>query len=139
MQNVFNRQRSKYKKPYEAWRENGPGAYQHFQRDDWYWKTDTSYKDRRTNPGSTPGGHGKFLLSHHYSVLGLDRYADGLYACLFCCDVPVISKLVEENVACIFKLIFVAYAVALRYIMYVSASLQCSVHCAYAALYSISC
>lgn len=73
MQNVFNRQRSKYKKPYEAWGENGPGAYQHFQRNDWYWKTDTSYKDRRTNPGSTPRGHESFSLSPHYSVLGLDR------------------------------------------------------------------
>lgn len=73
MQNVFNRERSKYKKTYEAWRETGPSAYQHFQRDDWYWKTDTSYKDRHTNRGSTSRVRGNFLLSHHYSVLGLDR------------------------------------------------------------------
>lgn len=73
MQSVFNRERSKYKKTYEAWRESGPGAYQHFQRDDWYWKTDTSYKDRRTNFRSAPRASGNYILSHHYSVLGLDR------------------------------------------------------------------
>ncbi|ONK74547.1 uncharacterized protein A4U43_C03F7530 [Asparagus officinalis] len=73
MQNVFNRGRSKQKKTYETWKEHGPGTYQHFQRDDWYWKTDTSYKDRRTTYGSTTSGSGNYILSHHYSVLGLDR------------------------------------------------------------------
>ncbi|XP_010248318.1 PREDICTED: uncharacterized protein LOC104591226 isoform X3 [Nelumbo nucifera] len=74
MQSVFNRERNKYKKSYESWRENGPGAYhQHFQRDDWYWKTDTSYRDRRSNSRATPRESGSYSLSHHYSVLGLDR------------------------------------------------------------------
>lgn len=76
MQNVFNRERSKRKKSYETWRENGAGAYhQHFQRDDWYWKADTSFRDRRTNYRETPRESGNYSLSHHYSVLGLDRYS----------------------------------------------------------------
>ena len=46
MQSVFNRERNKYKRSYESWRENGHGAYhQHFQREDWYWKTDTSLEN----------------------------------------------------------------------------------------------
>lgn len=76
MQSVFNRERNKYKRSYESWRENDHGSYQyhqHFQRDDWYWKTDTSYKDRRTNSRATPRDSGNYSLSHHYSVLGLDR------------------------------------------------------------------
>ncbi|RWR73968.1 dnaJ subfamily C member 7 isoform X1 [Cinnamomum micranthum f. kanehirae] len=76
MQSVFNRERNKYKRSYESWRENGPGSYeyhQHFQRDDWYWKTDTSYKDQRTNSRATPRDSGNYSLSHHYSILGLDR------------------------------------------------------------------
>ncbi|XP_008796973.1 uncharacterized protein LOC103712273 [Phoenix dactylifera] len=73
VQSVFNKERSKYKKSYETWSDPGPGAYQHFQRDDWYWKTDTSYKDRRTNFRFTPRESGSYLMSHHYSVLGLDR------------------------------------------------------------------
>ncbi|XP_077233934.1 chaperone DnaJ-domain superfamily protein [Tasmannia lanceolata] len=76
MQSVFNRERNKYRKGYESWRgENDPGAYQyqHFQREDWYWKTDTSYKDQRANSRATPRESGSYSMSHHYSVLGLDR------------------------------------------------------------------
>ncbi|KAK1323338.1 hypothetical protein QJS10_CPA02g00058 [Acorus calamus] len=75
MQNVFNREKSKYQKSYESWRENGPGTYhQQFQRDDWYWKTESSSKDRRANNSrSMPRERGKYAMSHHYSVLGLDR------------------------------------------------------------------
>ncbi|KAK1299660.1 hypothetical protein QJS10_CPB13g00061 [Acorus calamus] len=75
MQNVFNRERSKYQRGYESWRENGPGAYhQQFQRDDWYWKTESSSKDRRANNSrSMPRERGNYAMSHHYSVLGLDR------------------------------------------------------------------
>ncbi|GLT72895.1 hypothetical protein SLA2020_447910 [Shorea laevis] len=48
MQSVFNRERNKYKRSYESWKENGQGAFhQQFQRDDWYWKTDTSHRDRK--------------------------------------------------------------------------------------------
>ncbi|KAL4587438.1 hypothetical protein LXL04_000309 [Taraxacum kok-saghyz] len=45
MQSVFNREKNKYRRGYERWREEEEdGAYhQRFQRDDWYWKTDTSY------------------------------------------------------------------------------------------------
>lgn len=75
VQSVFNRERSKQKQTYESWRQNdpGPNQSQHFQRDDWYWKTDTSYKDQRTNFRSTPRDSGNYKLSHHYSVLGLSR------------------------------------------------------------------
>ncbi|KAI7998545.1 DNA (cytosine-5)-methyltransferase DRM2, partial [Camellia lanceoleosa] len=74
MQSVFNRERNKNKRSYESWRESGPGVYhQHFQREDWYWKTDTSYRDQRTNFRGTPRDRASYALSHHYSVLGLDR------------------------------------------------------------------
>ncbi|XVF36473.1 hypothetical protein REPUB_Repub19eG0061500 [Reevesia pubescens] len=74
MQSVFNRERNKYKRSYESWRENGPGAYhQHFQRDDWYWKADASYRDQRTNYRPPQRDSASYPLSHHYSVLGLDR------------------------------------------------------------------
>eukprot|EP00262_Sarcandra_glabra_P019734 TRINITY_DN7584_c0_g1_i3.p1 TRINITY_DN7584_c0_g1~~TRINITY_DN7584_c0_g1_i3.p1 ORF type:complete len:235 (-),score=35.63 TRINITY_DN7584_c0_g1_i3:339-1043(-) len=73
MQSIFNAERNKYKRSYENWRDNGSGAYQHFQRDDWYWKTDTSYRYGRANSQSTPRDNGSYSLSHHYSVLGLDR------------------------------------------------------------------
>ncbi|KAJ8762527.1 hypothetical protein K2173_007966 [Erythroxylum novogranatense] len=75
MQSVFNRERNKYKRGYESWRENDQGAFHHhFQRDDWYWKTDTSFRDQRTNNfRRTPRDSTSYPLSHHYSVLGLDR------------------------------------------------------------------
>ncbi|CAL8996168.1 unnamed protein product [Prunus brigantina] len=80
MQSVFNRERNKYKSSYESWRENGQGAYhQHFQREDWYWKTDTSFKDRRNNYRETPRENASYLLSHHYSILGLDRFRKAPY------------------------------------------------------------
>ncbi|XP_073224959.1 uncharacterized protein [Cicer arietinum] len=81
MQNVFNRERNKYKRGYESWREHGAGAYhQHFQREDWYWKADTSHRDRRTNYRETPRESGNYALSHHYSVLGLDRFRKTPYS-----------------------------------------------------------
>ncbi|XP_022750676.1 uncharacterized protein LOC111299631 [Durio zibethinus] len=71
---VFNRERNKYKRSNESWKENGPGAYhQHFQRDDWYWKANASYRDQRTNYRQSPRDSASYPLSHHYSVLGLDR------------------------------------------------------------------
>lgn len=81
MQSVFNRERNKYKRSYESWRESGPGAYhQHYQREDWYWKADTSFRDRRTNYRETPRESGNYALSHHYSVLGLDRFRKTPYS-----------------------------------------------------------
>ncbi|KAK8692458.1 hypothetical protein V6N13_075917 [Hibiscus sabdariffa] len=74
MQSVFNRERNKYKRSYESWREYGPGAYhQHFQRDDWYWKAEAQYRDQRTNFRQPQRDSVNYPLSHHYSVLGLDR------------------------------------------------------------------
>ncbi|WCJ35601.1 Chaperone DnaJ-domain superfamily protein [Euphorbia peplus] len=73
MQSVFNRERNKYKRSYESWRENGSSEYhQNFQRDDWYWKTETSFRDQRTN-FRAPRESASYSLSHHYSILGLDR------------------------------------------------------------------
>ncbi|KAL2489075.1 Chaperone DnaJ-domain superfamily protein [Forsythia ovata] len=80
MQSVFNRERNKFRKSYENWAENGPGAYhQHFQRNDWYWKADTSYRDYGSNFRETPQASARASLSHHYSVLGLDRLRTKLY------------------------------------------------------------
>lgn len=76
MQSVFNRERNKFRRGYEGWRENDPGAYQYhqqFQRDDWYWKTEASYRNQRTNYREPPRQSRVYPLSHHYSVLGLDR------------------------------------------------------------------
>ncbi|CAN4122502.1 unnamed protein product [Withania somnifera] len=74
MQSVFNRERNKYKRSYESWQENGQSAYhQHFQRNDWYWKAETSFRDRGANFGEAHMANASYSLSHHYSVLGLDR------------------------------------------------------------------
>ncbi|KAB2082793.1 hypothetical protein ES319_A05G221800v1 [Gossypium barbadense] len=74
MQSVFNRERNKYRRSYESWRENGPGAYnQHYQRDDWYWKAEAQFRDQRTNFRQPQRDSSSCPLSHHYSVLGLDR------------------------------------------------------------------
>ncbi|KHG13195.1 Chaperone DnaJ [Gossypium arboreum] len=74
MQSVFNRERNKYRRSYESWRENGPGAYnQHYQRDDWYWKAEAQFRDQRTNFRQPQRDSASCPLSHHYSVLGLDR------------------------------------------------------------------
>ncbi|CAA3005558.1 dnaJ homolog subfamily C member 7 homolog isoform X1 [Olea europaea subsp. europaea] len=75
MQSVFNRERNKHQRKYESWAEHGSGAYhQHFQRNDWYWKADTSHRDRADNFRETGHNNAIAPLSHHYSILGLDRY-----------------------------------------------------------------
>ncbi|OAY77257.1 uncharacterized protein LOC109705843 [Ananas comosus] len=73
MQSVFNRERNKFKRGYESWRENDPGGYQYIPRDDWYWKTDTSFRHQRTEYTSAPKNSRTYPMSHHYAVLGLDR------------------------------------------------------------------
>lgn len=74
MQSVFNRERNKYKRSYESWSQNSQDGYhQHFQRNDWYWKADTSYRDRGTKFKEAPRATANYALSHHYLVLGLDR------------------------------------------------------------------
>lgn len=80
MQSVFNRERNKFKRGYESWQEHGPGAYhQHFQRNDWYWKAETSYRDQHSKFREPPRASANVSLSHHYSVLGLDRYVISIY------------------------------------------------------------
>ncbi|KAG9146000.1 hypothetical protein Leryth_015626 [Lithospermum erythrorhizon] len=98
MQSAFNRERNRYKRSYEKWSGKRSGAHQDFQRDEWYWHGEASYKDQGTDgwarndwywhgdpfngSGSygganyyreTPQSTGNYSLSHHYSVLGLDR------------------------------------------------------------------
>lgn len=59
MQRVFNREKNKYRRGYERWRED---------RDDWYWKTDTNYG--YSNYNKEPAN---YSMSHHYAILGLSR------------------------------------------------------------------
>ncbi|CAI0464361.1 unnamed protein product [Linum tenue] len=74
MQSVFNRERNKHRRGYESWKETEGGYHQHFQRDDWYWKTDTSFRDHSNNNfRRPPRDNMPPMMSHHYSVLGLDR------------------------------------------------------------------
>ncbi|KAK1432307.1 hypothetical protein QVD17_09202 [Tagetes erecta] len=74
MQSVFNREKSKQKRSYESWKENNAGGYhQHFQREDWYWKTDTSSQGHRSNFKEPPRSPVNYTLSHHYAILGLSR------------------------------------------------------------------
>ncbi|KAI6687980.1 hypothetical protein NL676_024808 [Syzygium grande] len=74
MQRIFNRERTKFRRSYERWSQNDPGAYNyHFQQDDWYWKAHTFYGDHWTNYKETSRDRSTYPLSHHYSVLGLDR------------------------------------------------------------------
>nr|XP_043615446.1 uncharacterized protein LOC122587363 isoform X2 [Erigeron canadensis] len=73
MQSVFNRGKNKNKQDYESWKENNSGRYhQHFQRDDWYWKTNTS-QGNRSNFREPPRSPVNYALSHHYAILGLSR------------------------------------------------------------------
>ncbi|ESW32952.1 hypothetical protein PHAVU_001G031700 [Phaseolus vulgaris] len=75
MQSVFNRERDKRRRSYESWRGNGGGSHhQHIQRDDWYWKAEESFREQWANYQHTPGESRNYSLSHHYSVLGLDRF-----------------------------------------------------------------
>ncbi|KAM0841511.1 hypothetical protein ACQ4PT_058945 [Festuca glaucescens] len=74
MQSVFNRERNKFRNSYESWKENGPpGGYNYIPRDDWYWQTDTSNSEHKNKRTYTPAGPRGYPMSHHYSVLGLDR------------------------------------------------------------------
>ncbi|KAL6511208.1 hypothetical protein OROHE_020577 [Orobanche hederae] len=74
MQKVFDRERNKFNRRYDSWQQHDPGAFhQHFQRDDWYWKEDASFRDDHSNSGQTSYASARTPLSHHYSVLGLNR------------------------------------------------------------------
>ncbi|CAH2070579.1 unnamed protein product [Thlaspi arvense] len=76
MQSVFNRERNKFRRGFENWKESDPNAHQYhqqFQRNDWYWKTESTYRNQRTNHQEPPKPSRVYPLSHHYSVLGLSR------------------------------------------------------------------
>lgn len=75
MQSVFNREKNKYNRGYESWKENNnasSGYHQHFQRNDWYWKTDKAHGNR-SNFKEPPRSPVNYALSHHYAILGLSR------------------------------------------------------------------
>ncbi|XP_042452370.1 uncharacterized protein LOC122036992 isoform X3 [Zingiber officinale] len=72
MQSVFNRGRNKHK-TYRSWTDNDPGKYQYIPREDWYYETSTSRSDHKSSYKSTPNYRGHYTMSHHYTVLGLDR------------------------------------------------------------------
>ncbi|WVY91486.1 hypothetical protein V8G54_037000 [Vigna mungo] len=56
MQSVFNRERDKRRRSYESWRGSGGGAdHQHFQRDDWYWKAEESFREHQAPYGQKVG------------------------------------------------------------------------------------
>ena len=74
MQSVFNRRKSKQQRGYESWKQNndnGSGYHQHFQRDDWYWKTDYAHGNTSNNVNKERPVN--YSLSHHYANLGLSR------------------------------------------------------------------
>ncbi|MQL79477.1 hypothetical protein Taro_011915 [Colocasia esculenta] len=111
MQSVFNRERNKYNRSYESWREHDASGYhQHFQRDDWYWKTDTTYKEQRDQRAKSGANHsytGNYTMSHHYSVLGLDRtrtkpYTDAEIKQPCCCNhfCNFIAVSITPNASC---------------------------------------
>ncbi|EPS69578.1 hypothetical protein M569_05188, partial [Genlisea aurea] len=77
MQSVFNRERNKFKRRYDSWQQHGGSSefHEQYQRNDWYWNEDTSFRDYgshhfRDAPRASAAAH---PLSHHYTVLGLDR------------------------------------------------------------------
>uniref|UniRef100_A0A0A9D2Y6 J domain-containing protein n=1 Tax=Arundo donax TaxID=35708 RepID=A0A0A9D2Y6_ARUDO len=72
MQDVFKKERSKCR-DYRTWDGHDPRYYQHSRRDDWYWDAETFYAKQRTNYRSMPREAMSYTMSHHYSILGLDR------------------------------------------------------------------
>ncbi|WVZ60422.1 hypothetical protein U9M48_010445 [Paspalum notatum var. saurae] len=91
MQSVFNRERNKFRRDYESWRENGPpGGYNYIPRDDWYWQTDTNHSEHKNRRTYTPAGPRVYPMSHHYAVLGLDRSLFKPLAINFCSSVNVV-------------------------------------------------
>ncbi|KAG6502478.1 hypothetical protein ZIOFF_034757 [Zingiber officinale] len=60
----------------ESWQEiieGKYGLYQYIPREDWYYETSTSHSDHKSSYKSTPNYRGHYTMSHHYTVLGLDR------------------------------------------------------------------
>ncbi|KAJ3670092.1 hypothetical protein LUZ60_010416 [Juncus effusus] len=77
MQSVFNRERNKHKRNNESWTGTS-SSYQHSPRDDWYYRASQYYyKKDDDNYRFAPE---KTVNSHHYSILGLDRYRSEPYS-----------------------------------------------------------
>ncbi|KAI4339801.1 hypothetical protein MLD38_024701 [Melastoma candidum] len=69
MQSVFDRERNKHMRGCGGRKEKETNGHnQQFQRDDCYWKAEASFRNQWAN---SQRAHPP--LSHHYSVLGLDR------------------------------------------------------------------
>lgn len=77
MQEVFSRERNKHKRGPEQWTEHGTSAgwHQQFQRDDWYYKAQSQNANQGTNYQSASKQNSNHAKSHHYAILGLDRYS----------------------------------------------------------------
>jgi hypothetical protein len=75
MQEVFNRERNKRRKGPEAWNHHGTvsGWHQEFQRDDWYYKTESQKVNQRMKSQSA-SKQKNYAKSHHYTILRPDRY-----------------------------------------------------------------
>ncbi|GJN24428.1 hypothetical protein PR202_gb12166 [Eleusine coracana subsp. coracana] len=72
MQDEFKKERSKCR-DYRTWKSHNPNYYQHSQRYDWYWDAEAFYANQRTRSRSMPRETMGYAMSHHYSILGLDR------------------------------------------------------------------
>ncbi|KAL6647112.1 hypothetical protein ACP70R_014549 [Stipagrostis hirtigluma subsp. patula] len=72
MQDVFKKERGKCR-DYRTWDGHNPSYYQHSRRDEWYWDAEAFYANQRTNFRSMPRETMSYTMSHHYSILGLDR------------------------------------------------------------------
>ncbi|KAF3323935.1 Chaperone protein DnaJ [Carex littledalei] len=82
MQQVFSRERNKHKRGPEQWTEHGTSAgwHQQFQRDDWYYKAQSQNANQGTNYQSASKQNANHAKSHHYAILGLDRYRTDPYS-----------------------------------------------------------
>ncbi|VAH31151.1 unnamed protein product [Triticum turgidum subsp. durum] len=72
MQDMFKKERSKCR-DYRTRNGHNPTYNQHSRREDWYEDAETFYANQRTNFRSRPREAMQYSMSHHYSVLGLNR------------------------------------------------------------------
>ncbi|KAF3509742.1 hypothetical protein F2Q69_00002562 [Brassica cretica] len=99
MQSVFNRERNKFRGGFENWKENDPNAHQYhqqYQRNDWYWKAESTFRNQRTNHQEPPKQSTRvYPLSHHYSVLGLSRYFGHQIFSSWCANYSILNMSIE--------------------------------------------
>ncbi|KAI5012573.1 dnaJ homolog subfamily C member 7-like isoform X1 [Hordeum vulgare subsp. vulgare] len=72
MQDMFKKERSKCR-DYRTRNGHNPTYNQHSRREDWYEDAETFYANQRANFRSRPREAMQYSMSHHYSVLGLNR------------------------------------------------------------------